>query len=41
MKFGGGREHLDDEPIIGYGINKWNDDEDDHPTITPFLGRYR
>lgn len=34
----GGREHLDHIPDTGYGIGKWSDDDDIHPTITPFFG---
>jgi hypothetical protein len=25
----------------GYSTGKWSDDDDMHPTITPFLGRAR
>lgn len=41
MKFGGGREDKDKKPEAGYNIHKWHDDEEDHPTITFFFGKYR
>jgi predicted 2-oxoglutarate/Fe(II)-dependent dioxygenase YbiX len=33
------KKEVDNQP--GYSIHKWNDDEDEHPTITPFLGKYK
>lgn len=31
----------DMDPIVGYSTGKWSDDDDIHPTITPFISPIR
>jgi hypothetical protein len=28
----------EEEQLVGYSTGKWSDDDDIHPTITPFFG---
>jgi len=34
-------EEIDKDPEIGYSTGKWSDDDDIHPTITPFISPIR